>query len=293
MLRKESAAVRLYLERAANAVNELRPPLMKQRGTFIKPWNPNGWIWRPVPRSSNVWICSSKRRNFASVYLRLICVRIVMYECSLRPSIQRLSLKSTSSDADVVAPSMRDVLGPMTSRVDVACRRRRNRPGESGMPHFALPNRGLLRGRHCQAAGKKSKQNSVCQLAIWLGLVLYPAASLCPYPIMAANAAEPAGSKRLVDKLLVTRLTWHRGGGLLSAEATIVNRNPQSVWQVIITCDLLDESGNKIGSKSTALPIPFPPGETRVSGIEFPMTVRSMHGGPCQPVSASAQSDVS
>ena len=136
-------------------------------------------------------------------------------------------------------------------------------------------------------------QNAVCQLAIGFGLVLYGAASLCPYPIVAANAAEPAGSNRLTDKLLVTRLIWHRGGGLLSAEATIVNRNLHSVWQVIITCDLLDESGNKIGSKSTALPTPFPPGETRVSGIEFPMTVRSMQGGACRPLSASAQSDVS
>ena len=136
-------------------------------------------------------------------------------------------------------------------------------------------------------------QKAVCQLAIGFGLVLYGAASLCPYPIVAANAAEPAGSNRLTDKLLVTRLTWHRGGGLLSAEATIVNRNLHSVWQVIITCDLLDESGNKIGSKSTALPTPFPPGETRVSGIEFPMTVRSMQGGACRPVSASVQSDVS
>ena len=136
-------------------------------------------------------------------------------------------------------------------------------------------------------------QNAVCHLAIGFGLVLYAAASPCPFPTMDAKAAEPAGSNRLVDKLLVTRLTWHRGGGLLFAEATIVNRNPHSVWQVIITCDLLDESGNKIGSKSTALPTPFPPGETRVSGIEFPMTVRSMQGGACQPVSASVQSDVS
>jgi len=136
-------------------------------------------------------------------------------------------------------------------------------------------------------------QNAVRQLATGFGLVLYAAASHCPYPIMAADAAEPAGSNRLIDKLLVTRLTWHRGGGLLSADATIVNRNPHSVWQVIITCDLLDESGNKIGSKSTALPIPFPPGETRVSGIEFPTTVRNMQGGACQPVSASPQSDVS
>jgi hypothetical protein len=123
-------------------VNELLPPLMNLRGNFIKRWKPNGWIWRRVPRSSSVWTCSSKPRNFAAVYLRLICVPTVTDECCLRPSIQPLSLKSTSSDADVVAPSIRDVLALMISRVDGACGPRRNRPGESGMSYFALPNRG-------------------------------------------------------------------------------------------------------------------------------------------------------
>ena len=136
-------------------------------------------------------------------------------------------------------------------------------------------------------------RNAIRQLATGFGVVLYAAAGLCPYPITAGNAAEPVGSNQLIDKLLVTRLTWHRGGGLLSAEATIINRNPHSVWQVIIACDLLDESGKKIGSKSTALPTPFPPGETGVSGIEFPMTVRNMQGGACRPISASVQPDVS
>ena len=136
-------------------------------------------------------------------------------------------------------------------------------------------------------------QNASYQLAIGFGLGLYVAASPCLFPIMVANAAESAGSNRLIDKLLVTRLTWHRGDGLLYGQATIVNRNPHSVSQVIITCEMFDERGNQIGSKSTALLIPFPPGETRVSGIEFPTTVRNMQGGACQPVSASPQSDVS
>jgi hypothetical protein len=136
-------------------------------------------------------------------------------------------------------------------------------------------------------------QNAIYQLAIGFGLLLSAAASPCPFPIMAANASESAGSNRLIDKLLVTRLTWHRGGGLLYGEATIVNRNPHSVSQVIITCEMFDERGNQIGSKSTALLTPFPPGETRVSGIEFPTTVRNMQGGTCHPVSASVQSDVS
>jgi hypothetical protein len=78
--------------------NELQPPLMKQRGNFIKRWNPNGWIWRPVPRSSNMWICFFKVGNFASVYHRLIYVPTVMNECRLKPSKQPLRLKSTPSD---------------------------------------------------------------------------------------------------------------------------------------------------------------------------------------------------
>jgi hypothetical protein len=136
-------------------------------------------------------------------------------------------------------------------------------------------------------------QNAVYQLAIGFGLFLYAAASPCPFPTMAANAAEPVGSNRIIDKLLVTRPTWHQGGGLLYGEATIVNRNARSVRQVIIACDVFDERGNQIGSRSTALFTPFPPGETRVSGIEFPMTVRNMQGGACRPVSASVQSDAS
>jgi hypothetical protein len=113
--------VRLFafiLNALRTRVNELRPPLMSQRGNFIKRWNPNGWIWRLVPRSSSVWICFSKPGNFASVYLRLICVSTAMDECCLRPSIRPLSLKSTSSDADVVAPNTRDVFALMIFPVD-------------------------------------------------------------------------------------------------------------------------------------------------------------------------------
>jgi hypothetical protein len=36
-------------------------------GNFIKRWNPNGWILRPVRRPSSARICSSKTGNFASV----------------------------------------------------------------------------------------------------------------------------------------------------------------------------------------------------------------------------------
>jgi hypothetical protein len=99
-------------------VKELRSPLMKQRGNFIKRWNSNGWIWRPVPRSSSVWICSSKLWNFASVCHRLIYAPIVMNECRLKPSKRSLNLKSTPSNVHIVARSIGDVFALMTSPVD-------------------------------------------------------------------------------------------------------------------------------------------------------------------------------
>jgi hypothetical protein len=102
-----------------------------------------------------------------------------------------------------------------------------------------------------------------------------------------AEAEEaPVGQDRPIDNLTVTNATWHLGGGLLYGEATIDNRNPYSINQVIIMCDLFDEWGNNIGSKSTALIRPFVPGKTRVSGIEFPTTVPNMQAGACRPLSA-------
>jgi hypothetical protein len=94
-------------------VSELRSPLMRPRGNFIKRWNPNGWIWRLVPRSSSVWICSSKPGNFASVCHRRICVPFVAVGCRLKLSNRALNSKPTSSNVAVVALSIRDVLGLM------------------------------------------------------------------------------------------------------------------------------------------------------------------------------------
>jgi hypothetical protein len=77
-------------------------------------------------------------------------------------------------------------------------------------------------------------QNAVYQLAIGFGLVLYAAASPCPFPIIAANAAEPEGSNRVIDKLLVTRPTWHQGGGLLYGEVAPSGRRPVASGLIIV-----------------------------------------------------------
>jgi hypothetical protein len=53
-------------------------------------------------------------------------------------------------------------------------------------------------------------QNAIYQLAIGFGLVVYAAASPCPCPIMAANAAEPVASNRLID--LIRALQFEADG---------------------------------------------------------------------------------
>jgi hypothetical protein len=110
----------------------------------------------------------------------------------------------------------------------------------------------------------------------------------CNPPGTGLAAAQQAISvpDRAIDKLSVARPTWHRGAGLLYGEVTIKNRNAYSVVNVIITCDFFDQWGNPLGSKGTALRTPVPPGRTRVSGIEFPLTIRNMQAGACRAVSA-------
>ena len=91
-------------------VNERRPPLMKALGDFTKRWKPSGWIWQPVPQSSSVSICFSKRGNFVYVCRRLICVHFVSVGRCLKPASRALNLKSMSSNVMIVAASIRDIL---------------------------------------------------------------------------------------------------------------------------------------------------------------------------------------
>jgi hypothetical protein len=123
-------------------VKRLRRPSIWQRGVFIWRWNPNGWIWQPVPRLLSVWICSCKVGNFACACRPPIYVAIVRNECRLRPSKRPPSLKSTPSDAEIVAPSIRDVFALMTSRVDGAFRAGHASAGY----HFIVVSGGVFGG---------------------------------------------------------------------------------------------------------------------------------------------------
>jgi len=98
--------------------------------------------------------------------------------------------------------------------------------------------------------------------------------------------AAPETEARPIDKLSVSRPTWHRGGALLYGEVTIRNGNDFPVTDVIISCDFFDEWGASIGTKATALGRPISPGRTRFSGLEFTMTAHNEEGGACRALSA-------
>ncbi len=96
----------------------------------------------------------------------------------------------------------------------------------------------------------------------------------------------PGAEDRPVDKLRVSRPTWHRGSGLMYGEVTIRNSNAFAVTHVIISCDFFDEWGASIGSKAIALVRPVSPGRTRFSGLEFSLKTRNAQGGACRVLSA-------
>jgi hypothetical protein len=89
-------------------VNERRPPLMKELGSFINRCNPSGWIWQPVPRSSSVWMVSPGQ-GFSFAFA-VICVHFVSVGRGLKPAGRAPNLRSIFSNAVIVAASIRDIL---------------------------------------------------------------------------------------------------------------------------------------------------------------------------------------
>ena len=89
-----------------------------------------------------------------------------------------------------------------------------------------------------------------------------------------------------VEKLMVGRPQWRRGSGLVYGTMALTNENAYAVKNVTIGCDFFDEWGNQIATKGVALRRPIPPGRTRFSGIQFPISVRSQQGGACRTLAA-------
>jgi hypothetical protein len=88
-----------------------------------------------------------------------------------------------------------------------------------------------------------------------------------------------------IERLSVGRPVWHRGSGLLYASMTLTNRNPYPVWKVIIACDVLDPSGQQVGTRASGIGRVFHVGRTRITGVYF-VASRLIRGGPCRVLSA-------
>src|SRR5215472_7537116 len=106
MLRRESAAVRLYLERAANARERASVAVDETARQFHRAMESK---WMDLAASTAVVErvdCSSKPGNFASVCHRRICVPFVAVGCRLKLSNRALNSKPTPSNVAVVALSI-------------------------------------------------------------------------------------------------------------------------------------------------------------------------------------------
>jgi hypothetical protein len=102
---------------------------------------------------------------------------------------------------------------------------------------------------------------------------------------LTTSVAAQTRIDRPVDRLFVGRSVWHRGSGLLYGSMTLTNRNQYPVWKVIIACDLLDRSGQRVGTRASGIGRVFQVGRTRVSGIYF-IASGYMQGGRCRVLSA-------
>jgi hypothetical protein len=115
------------------------------------------------------------------------------------------------------------------------------------------------------------------------------AADLVGYRL-ARSAVSPAdqtfGKDGPVEKLSLSRPSWERAGGLLVAKLTVRNGNAYPVNNVIIACDFFDASGNRLGTRGTAIRRIFKPGPSRVDGVEFIRFAAEIQGGTCRAVSA-------
>lgn len=118
--------------------------------------------------------------------------------------------------------------------------------------------------------------------------ILALACLLCPGDgallTTSAAAQERVEADRPVDKLSVGPPIWHRGSGLLYGSMTFANGNPYPVWKVIIACDVLDQSGQRVGTHASGIRRVFQVGKTHVSGIYF-TAPGGLEGGSCRVLS--------
>jgi hypothetical protein len=108
-------------------------------------------------------------------------------------------------------------------------------------------------------------------------------AALSPAAAAAQTELAPATP---IEGLSISRQSWLREGGFLTAEITFTNENAFPVQGVIIACDFFDPPHVYIGRRGNLILRVLPPGLTTIGGIEFTMLKNNvfdpdMFGGAC------------
>jgi hypothetical protein len=117
----------------------------------------------------------------------------------------------------------------------------------------------------------------------WTGAMSVLACTACG---LAATASTSRAADRPIDKLSVVQQTWRSEGGFLIADITFRNDNPFALKGVIVTCEIAGDKAKPDNNRGVTVRQVLPPGQTKVSGLEFTINDKKAQGGACRPVSA-------
>ncbi len=97
-------------------------------------------------------------------------------------------------------------------------------------------------------------------------------------------AGEPSDSP--VGKVTVVQQGWHREGKTMLANVTLDNRNGFSVKNIIVNCEIYEETQVFQSRRGVTVRRVIPSGRTTVSDLAFPIAANDAQGGSCQVLSA-------
>ena len=97
-------------------------------------------------------------------------------------------------------------------------------------------------------------------------------------------AAKPSDNP--VGKVTVVQQEWRREGKEMLVNVTLHNLNGFSVKNVIVTCEIYEETGVPQDRRGITVRRVLRPGRTTVSDLAFPIASNDAKGGSCQVLSA-------
>ena len=97
-------------------------------------------------------------------------------------------------------------------------------------------------------------------------------------------AAKPSDNP--VGKVTVVQQEWRREGKEMLVNVTLHNQNGFSVKNVIVTCEIYEETGVPQDRRGITVRRVLRPGRTTVSDLAFPIASNDAKGGSCQVLSA-------